>query len=52
MDTGAMNEPLLGKWLSRMSKVNKNDLSYTLLKIKYFQNKSFVHFEGNMGSQF
>jgi hypothetical protein len=47
-----MNEALLGKWVWRMLKDNKDDLCYTLLKNKYFQNKSFVHFEGNMRSQF
>ena len=47
-----MNEALLGKWVCRMLKTNKDDLCYTLLRNKYFQNKSSVHFEGNMISQF
>ena len=46
MDTRAMNEVLLGKWLRRMLNDNKDDLCYTLLKNKYFQKNHLCILKG------
>lgn len=52
LDTGLMNEALLGKWVWKILMAKEEDLCFNMLKRKYFRNKAFAQANGNNGSQF
>ena len=52
MNTRIMSEALVGKWVQRMLKADKEDICYNMLKRKQLRNKSFVRSEEGTGSQF
>lgn len=52
MNTKIMSEALVGKWVQRMLKADKEDICYNMLKRRQLRNKSIVQSEEGTGSQF